>query len=94
MVDGDGQRTVPVHLSHLAEKIHPMIWPALQDIELPLMNHFMGQCVDDFLLAVLVPLERLLEQRKREANFALGRWAKTILIQSWPWASTTHEQAD
>jgi len=71
-----------------------MIWPTFQDVELPLMNHFVGQCVDDFLFAILASLERLLEQRKREANFALGRWAKTVLIQPWPWASTTHEQAD
>jgi hypothetical protein len=94
MVDGDGQCTVPVHLGHLAEKIRPMIRPAFQDVELPLMNHFVGQGVDDFLLAILASLKRLLEQREREANFALGRWAKTVLIQPWPWAETTHEHTD
>jgi hypothetical protein len=71
-----------------------MIRPAFQDVELPLMNHFVGQGVDDFLLAILASMERLLEQRKREANFALGRWAKTVLIQPWPWAETTHEHTD
>jgi hypothetical protein len=61
MVDGDGQRTVPIHLGHLAEKIRPMIRTTFQDVILPLMNHFVSQRVDDFLLAVLASLEYFLE---------------------------------
>lgn len=94
MVDGDGQHTVSIHLGHLAEKIQPMIRPSFQDVVLPLMNHFVGQRVDDFLLAIFALLNNLLQQGQREANFALGRWAKTISIQSWSRSSTTHEQAD
>jgi hypothetical protein len=57
-----------------------MIWPPLQDVELPLMNHFVCQRIDNFLRAILVLLDDLLEQGEREANLALGRWAKTIPI--------------
>jgi hypothetical protein len=80
MVDGDRQGAAPIHLGHLAEKIRSMIRPPLQDVVLPLMNHFVCQCVDDLLLAMLAPLECLLEQGKGQANFALGGRAKAILI--------------
>ena len=80
MVDGDGQCTAPIHLGHLAEKIRPMIRPPFQDVELPLMNHFVGQRVHDLLLAILASVGGLLEQGKGQANFALGGRAKTILM--------------
>ena len=95
MVEGDGQGAVPIHFGHLAEKIRSMIRSPLQDVVLPLMNHFVRQGIHDFLLAVLASLDNLLEQGKGEANLTLGHRAKTILTQPWPWwASTTHEQAD
>jgi hypothetical protein len=94
MVDGDRQGAAPIHLGHLAEKIRPMIRPPFQDVELPLMNHFMRQRIHDLLLAVCAPLGSLLEQGKGEANLAPGRRARTILIQPWPRPSTTHEHAD
>jgi hypothetical protein len=61
MVDGDRQGTVPIHLGHLAEKVQPMIRPSLQDVELPLVDHFVGQRVHDLLLAILAPVDGLLE---------------------------------
>jgi hypothetical protein len=64
MVDGDRQGAVPIHLGHLAEKIRSMIRPPFQDIELPLMNHFVRQRIHDLLLAVRAPLGGLLEQGK------------------------------
>ena len=64
MVDGDRQGTVPIHLGHLAEKIRSMIWSALEDVVLPLMNHFVRQRAYDFLLAILAPLGGLIEQGK------------------------------
>jgi len=94
MVDSDRQGAVPIHLGHLAEKSRPMIRPPLQDVVLPLMNHFVRQRIDDLLLAILAPSGDLLEQGKGQANFALGRRAKTILVQSRPRSSTTHEYAD
>ena len=94
MVDGDRQGAVPIHLGHLAKKIRPMTRPSLQDVVLPLMNHFVRQRAHDLLLAILAPLGDLLEQGKGQANLAPGRWAKTILIQPWSRSSTTHEHAD
>jgi hypothetical protein len=41
MTDGDREGAVSVHFGHPTKKICPMIWPSLQDVELPLMNHFM-----------------------------------------------------
>ncbi len=61
MVDSNRQGAVSIHLGHLAEKVHSMIRPPLQDVILPLMNHFVGQCVDDLLLAILAPFAYLLE---------------------------------
>jgi hypothetical protein len=94
MVDGDRQGAVPIHLGHLAEKIRPMIRSPLQDVELPLMNHFVRQRAQDLLLAIFASLDDLVEQGKGQANFAPRRRAKAIPIQSRPRSSTTYEQAD
>ena len=94
MVDGDCQGTVPIHLGHLAEKIQTMIRTPLQDVVLPLMNHFVCQGAHDLLLAVLTPLDDLLEQGKGQTDFACRRRAMTVPIQSGPRSSATHEQAD
>jgi hypothetical protein len=94
MIDGDRECTVPIHLGHLTEKIRPMIRSPLEDVVLPLMDHFVGQRAHDLLLAILAPLGGLLEQGKGEANLSLGRWAKAILIQSGPRPSMTDEHAD
>jgi hypothetical protein len=94
MVDGDCQGAVPIHLGHLAEKIRSMVRSPLQDIVLPLMNHFVRQRAHDLLLAIRAPLGDLLEQGKGEADFAPGRRAMTIPVQSGPRPSATHEQAD
>jgi hypothetical protein len=64
MVDGDCQSAVSIHLGHLAEKVHPMIRPPLQDVVLPLMNHFVRQRAQDLLLAIFASLDDLLEQGK------------------------------
>jgi len=94
MVDGDRQGAIPIHLGHLAEKIRPMIRPPLQDVVLPLMNHFVRQRAHDLLLAILAPLGGLMEQGKGQANLALGWRAKPVPIRSRPRSSTTHEHAD
>jgi hypothetical protein len=71
-----------------------MIRPPLQDVVLPLMNHFVRQRTHDLLLAILAPLDNLMEQGKGQANLAPGWRAKTIPIQSGPRPSTIHEHAD
>jgi hypothetical protein len=64
MVDGDRQGAIPIHLGHLAEKIRSMIGSSLQDVVLPLMNHFVRQRAQDLLLAIFASLDDLLEQGK------------------------------
>jgi len=61
MIDGDRQGPVPIYLGHLAEKIHAMIRPSLQNVVLPLMNHFVRQRVRNLLLAILTSLGSLSE---------------------------------
>jgi hypothetical protein len=61
MVDGDRQGAVSIHLVHLTEKIRPMIRSSLQDVVLPLMNHFVRQGAHDLLFAILTSLDNLLE---------------------------------
>src|SRR5512147_2408360 len=58
------------------------------------MNHFVCQRVHDLLLAILAPLDNVMQQGKREANLAFGRSAKTIPTQPWPGSSMTYEHAD
>lgn len=94
MVDGDCHGAAPIHLSHFAEEVRSMIRPPLQDVVLPLMNHFMRQRIYDFLFTILARLDDLLEQGKGEANFSLGRKAGTLLAPPWPRPSMTHEQTD
>jgi hypothetical protein len=94
MVEGDSQGAAPIHLGHLAEKVRSMIRSPLQDVVLPLMNHFVCQRAHDLLLAIRAPLDDLLEQGKGQADFSRSRRATTIPIQSGPRSSATHEQAD
>ena len=51
VINRDVKRPVPVDLSHLPSKIRPMIGPALEDVVLPLMDHLVGQGVQDELFA-------------------------------------------
>jgi hypothetical protein len=46
MPDGNPQQTASIHLAHLAEEIGTMIRPPLQEIKLPLMDHFMSQSTE------------------------------------------------
>jgi hypothetical protein len=71
-----------------------MIRPPLQDVELPLMNHFVRQRVQNLLLAIRASLDNLMKQGKREANLAFGRRAKAISTQPWPGAASADEHTD
>lgn len=94
VVDGDREGFVPIHLSHLTEKVGPVIRPPLQTVVLPLMNHFVREGIHDFLSAIFARVGGLVEQGKRKANLACGWRAKTFLIQPRSWPSRTGEQAD
>jgi hypothetical protein len=71
-----------------------MIRLPFQDVELPLMNHFVRQRVQNLLLTIRDSLDHLMKQGKREANLALDWRAEALLIQPWSRSSTTNEHAD
>jgi hypothetical protein len=52
MVQGDAQSIV-IHFFHLADEVRPVARPSLEYIVLPLVNHFVRQRADDFLLVLL-----------------------------------------
>lgn len=47
-----------------------MIRPPLQDIELPLVDHLMGEGIQEFLLRVGRSLGEPFQQRERETNLS------------------------
>jgi len=51
VVDRNGEDAVAVHLPHLAEEIRSMIRTPLEDVVLPLVNHLMRHCADEFVLS-------------------------------------------
>jgi hypothetical protein len=53
VMDRDRQ-TALIHLTHLSREILPVVGPAFQHIELPLMNHLMRQRVDQLIMGLLV----------------------------------------
>ena len=65
----DGHFTSAIHLCHLPDKVQAVIGPALQHVELPLMNHLMGERVKQFPLRVGRPFGELLQERARQTNF-------------------------
>lgn len=54
MVDRDSQFAVTIHLAHLAEKVRSVVRSAFEQVELPLMDHFMGEGADEFVAAVRI----------------------------------------
>jgi len=70
VVCGDGHLTRSIHLPHLLEKVQAVIRPPLQDIELPLVDHLMGEGIQEFLLRVGRSLGEPFQQRERETNLS------------------------
>ena len=65
---------IPIHLLHLAAKVRPMIRPALTDIELPLVNHLVGERRDHVaVLLVLQQRGRQPDQTIARASLSMGR---------------------
>jgi hypothetical protein len=52
VMDGDIQ-TVLIHDRHDAAKIISVVRPAFSDVELPLVDHLMRQCLEDFRLGLV-----------------------------------------
>ena len=51
VVDRNGESAVAVHFPHLAEEIRSMIRMPLEDIVLPLVDHLMRYCADEFVFS-------------------------------------------
>jgi hypothetical protein len=79
-----------IHLCHLSQKIQAMIWSALQHIELPLMDHFMSQGIEQLLFRVWRPCGELFKQRERKANFAMTASHGERIEGLWPLATGKH----
>jgi len=79
-----------IQLRHLPQKLQAMIRPTFQHIELPLMDHFMSQGVEQFLFRVRRPRGELFKQRERKADFATtvrrGKGVECL----WPLATGKH----
>jgi hypothetical protein len=58
-----------IHLRHLFQEGSPMIRSPLQEIKLPLMNHFMSNGVQEFLFRIGRSGPKPREEWKRQANF-------------------------
>jgi len=70
MVRRHGHFPGSVDLGHFSQKLQAMIRSTLQHIELPLMDHFMSQGVEEFLLRVWCPCGELFKERERKTNFS------------------------
>jgi hypothetical protein len=91
MVGGDGDVARTIHLRHLPEKIPSVVRPPFQHIELPLVDHLMGEGIQQLLFRVGRPCCEPLQQGLGQANFptaaAPGRWR-------YSWTATADEHAD
>src|SRR5688572_11916688 len=92
VVDGHSKSAVAVHLRHLSEKVGPVIWPPLEHVELPLVDHFMCEGADEFLRAVGRAREQGCQQGKGEAN--LAAFGGCVRTPCRAWTGSTHEHAD
>jgi len=62
MVDRNGQLAVTIHFGHLSQKVLAMIRPPLEDVVLPLVNHFMREGADEFVPAMRRTGQQRLEE--------------------------------
>jgi len=92
VVDGHGKSAVAIHLGHLSQKVGPVIRPALEHIELPLVDHFMCEGADKFLCAVGCVCEQGCQEGKGKPN--LAAFGGCVLTPCRAWTGPTHEHAD
>lgn len=79
MVDGHGEGAVMVHLPHLSEEIRSVIRTPLQDVVLPLVDHLVRYCTDEFVLAEWRARHQGRQQGKRKTDFPFGGLGRRIL---------------
>lgn len=70
VVNGNAEEPVTVDLPHLSSKVRTMIRPAFQNVVLPLMDHLVGQCVEDDLFVGQTLRRQSPDQGKRQSNAA------------------------
>lgn len=70
VINRDAQKPVTVDLPHLSTKVGPMVRSALQDVVLPLMDHLVGQCVEDDLFAARSIRRHLPDQGEGQSDAA------------------------
>jgi hypothetical protein len=88
VVGGDRHFSRAVHFRHFSQKVRPMIRTTLQEIELPLMNHFMSDRVQELLFRIRRSVAESHKKWKRQANFS------TALTDRCPWPTTAGEHTD
>jgi len=92
VVDRDGDFAGAIHLHHFPQKIQTVIRPPFQHIELPLMDHLMGEGIEEFLDCVRGPFGEPLQQREGEADLSTATACGGGLWRSRP--TVTGENAD
>jgi hypothetical protein len=92
VVRGDGQLARVIDLRHLPHEIQTVIRVPLQDLELPLVDHLVGESIQKFLLRVRRADGEPLQQREGEANLATSSVVDGGLWRTWP--ALTGEQTD
>lgn len=70
VVSGHGYFPGTIHVRHLAHEVQAVIGLPFQDIELPLVDHLMGEGIQQFLFCVGRSFREPLQQRERQSNFS------------------------
>jgi len=86
MVRRYGQHAITIHLGHLSQKVGSVVGTSLEDVVLPLMDHFVGQRAREFVLAIRSLREGLRQQRNREPNLPMTRRAHAPALYGHAWA--------
>jgi hypothetical protein len=88
VIDRDA-KAVLIHTRHHATKIHPVIRTTLQDIVLPLVNHFVRQGHD----GLVILLKIVLEEDRRESDASSSREFVRRLRERMPWSNPADKHA-
>ena len=94
MVDRNGQLAVTIHFGHLSQKVLAMIRPPLEDVVLPLVNHFVRDSADELISAIGTTCQQGFEERKRESDFTLRGSMRGASAPGRARTGSTHEHAD
>src|SRR5574341_132084 len=91
MIDRDGQQAIAIHFSHLPQKVRPVIGTPLEDVILPLVNHFVRQRARDFVLAIDGLRGSSRQQRHRKPNLPMTRHVHAPALCGHAWTDGRDE---